>query len=73
VKFDNVAQLLTADQRAICSCSFGGELNAMCQFRACEPGRDAGVVSWFFFIFFNKLGKLGTARLCEGTPGMERD
>jgi hypothetical protein len=47
-------------------------MNAMCQFRACGPGRDAGVVSWFFS-FFHKLGKLGTARSGEGTLGMERD
>jgi hypothetical protein len=49
-------------------------MNTMCQFRACEPGMDAGVVSWgdFFFFFYN-LGKLGTARLGEGTPSMERD
>jgi hypothetical protein len=35
---------------------------------------DAGVVSWgFLFFIFYKLGKLGTARLGEGTLGMERD
>ena len=49
-----------------------GGMNAMCQFRACGPGRDAGVVSWFFS-FFHKLGKLGTARSGEATLGMERD
>jgi len=53
VEFDNVAQLLTAHQRAIARVVLEGDMNAMCQFRACEPGRDAGGVSWGgFFLFF---------------------